>query len=50
MASAALDREAAARLDVQGGDHAVLDDHGVALGPGAEAEAAAVHLEARRPR
>ena len=37
--------EAGARLDQQLGDHAVLDDGGVALRPGAEAEAAAVHLE-----
>ena len=39
------DGQAPARLNLEGGHHAVLDDHGVALGPGAEAEAAAVHLE-----
>src|SRR4029453_1853005 len=38
--------EARGRLDHQLADHAVLEDGGIALRPGAEAEAAAIHLEA----
>src|SRR5664279_4118579 len=36
-------------LHAEGGDHTVVDDHGVALGAGAEAEAAPVHLQPDGP-
>src|SRR5690606_33250245 len=36
----------AVRLDIEGGDHAVVDDHGVALGAGTHAEAGGVELKA----
>src|ERR1700678_1304173 len=39
------DGEPGAGLHVEGGDHTVLDDHGVALGPGAQPESAYVHLQ-----